>query len=127
MKKIKIIYWIFTILFGGFMLFSSIPDILKAPSAVELITTHLGYPAYFIVILGVAKLLGSIAILIPGSPRVKEWAYAGLTFDLIAALVSFIAVGDPPAKWAFMVVFLILPAGSYYFYHKKLKESSAAK
>ena len=124
MKKTKIIYWIFTIIFGGFMLFSSIPDILRASSAVELITTHLGYPAYFIVVLGVAKLLGSVAILIPGFPRIKEWAYARLTFDLVAALVSFIAVGDPPSKWVFMAVFLILPAGSYLFYHKKLRESA---
>jgi len=124
MKKTKIIYWIFTIIFAGFMLFSSIPDIMKNPSAVDLITTHLGYPSYFIVFLGVAKLLGSIAILVPGFPRIKEWAYAGLTFDLIAGLVSFIAVGDPISKWAFMVVFLILPAGSYIFYHKKLKEAT---
>jgi hypothetical protein len=106
------------------MLFSSIPDIMKNTDAVALVTTHLGYPAYFIVFLGVAKLLGSIAILVPGFPRIKEWAYAGLTFDLIAALVSFIAVGDPPAKWAFMAVFLILPAGSYIFYHKKLKATA---
>lgn len=127
MKKTKIIYWIFTIIFAGFMLFSSIPDILRAPSAIELVSTHLCYPPYFLVFIGVAKLLGAIAILVPGFPRIKEWAYAGLTYDLIAALVSFIAVGDPVSKWAFMVVFLILPAGSYIFYHKKLKESAIIK
>jgi uncharacterized membrane protein YphA (DoxX/SURF4 family) len=127
MKKTKIIYWIFTIIFAGFMLFSSIPDIMRVPSAIELITTHLGYPSYFIVFLGVAKFLGSIALIIPGFPRIKEWAYAGLTFDLIAATVSFIAVGDPASKWIFMLVFLILPAGSYIFYHKKLKEATTSK
>ncbi len=125
MKKTKIIYRIFTIIFGGFMLFSAIPDIMRVPSAVELVSTHLGYPSYFLVFIGVAKVLGAIAILIPGFPRIKEWAYAGLTFDLIAATVSFIAVGDPIAKWIFMLVFLILPAGSYIYYHKMLKESSS--
>ena len=127
MKKTKIIYWVFTIIFAGFMMFSAIPDILKVPSAIDLVSTHLSYPPYFLVFIGIAKLLGSIALLIPGFPRIKEWAYAGLTYDLIAATFSFIAVGDPPSQWVFMLVFLILPAGSYIFYHKKLKEAAITK
>lgn len=121
MKKTNIIYWVFTIIFAGFMLFSSIPDIMRVPSAVEIVNTHLGYPAYFTTFIGIAKLLGAIAILIPGFPRIKEWAYAGLTYDLIAATYSLISVGEPFPKWAFMFVFLILAAGSYIFYHKKMK------
>ncbi len=125
MKKIKITYWIFTILIAGFMLFSSIPDIMQVPSAVDIVVTHLKYPPYFLMFIGIAKLLGSLAILIPGFPRIKEWAYAGLSFDLIAALYSIIAVGDPASKWVFMFVFLGLLAGSYIFYHKKLKATAA--
>jgi hypothetical protein len=121
MKKTKIIYWILTIILAGFMLFSSIPDILQVPSAVDIVVTHLKYPPYFLTFIGIAKLLGSIAIVIPGFPRIKEWAYAGLSFDLIAATYSIIAVGDPVSKWVFMVVFLGLAAGSYIYYHKKLK------
>ena len=87
MKKTNIIYWIFTGLFGAVMLLTSIPDILMVPDAVAFIT-KLGYPVYFAPFIGVAKVLGVIAILIPGFPRIKEWAYAGLAFDLIGAVYS---------------------------------------
>ena len=124
MKKIKITYWVITILFSGFMLFSSIPDILRVPSAVGMISTQLHYPVYFVVFIGVAKFLGSIAILIPGFPRIKEWAYAGLTFDLIAATYAQIAVGTPASKWCFMFMFFVFAAGSYIYYHKRLKATA---
>src|SRR3954470_14106256 len=87
MKKTKIIYWIITGLFAGFMIFTAIPDILVVPDAVDFMV-KLGYPVYFIPFIGVAKVLGGIAILIPGFPRIKEWAYAGLMFDLIGAAYS---------------------------------------
>ncbi len=84
MKKNKALYWTITGLFLAFMLFSAVPDILVVPDAVTFMV-HLGYPKYFIPFIGVAKLLGVIAILVPGFPRIKEWAYAGLCFDLIGA------------------------------------------
>lgn len=77
MKKRNIAYWVVTALFSAFMIFSAVPDIMMVPDAMKFIG-HLGYPDYFIPFIGVAKLLGSIAILIPGFPRIKEWAYAGL-------------------------------------------------
>ena len=76
MKRIKIIYWTVTILFAAFMIFTAIPDILMAPDAVTFMN-QLGYPNYFIPFIGIAKVLGCIAILVPGFPRIKEWAYAG--------------------------------------------------
>ncbi|MDP4263702.1 MAG: DoxX family protein [Bacteroidota bacterium] len=120
MKKIKITYWIVTGLFAAFMIFSAIPDMMSTPEAVAIVTTHLGYPVYFIPFIGVAKLLGAVAILIPGFPRIKEWAYAGLAFDLIGAAYSSIKVGDPVSGWSFMFLPLIFLAASYIFYHKKL-------
>ena len=72
MKKTKTIYWIFTGLLAVLMLVSSIPDIMVVPQAVDMITTHLGYPRYFIPFIGVAKFLGVIAIVVPGFPRLKE-------------------------------------------------------
>ena len=87
MKKTKIFYWIFTGLLAALMLMSSIPDILAVPDAVELVKNHLGYPLYFIPFVGVAKLLGAIALLIPGYWRIKEWVYAG--FVLIACSYIF--------------------------------------
>ena len=92
MKKTNIIYWTATVLFGGFMLFSAIPDLIVVPEAVEFVSNKLGYPEYIIPFLGAAKTLGVIALVIPGFPRITEWAYAGLTFDLIGATYSNFAV-----------------------------------
>jgi len=117
MKKIRITYWIITILFVALMLVATIPDLMALPAAKDYMV-KLGYPAYLTVFLGVAKLLGIIAILVPGFPRLKEWAYAGLAFDLIGATYSEIASGIPPSGWALMFVWLFLLAASYYYYHK---------
>ncbi|MFN7118937.1 MAG: DoxX family protein [Saprospiraceae bacterium] len=123
MKKTLIVYWIFTGLVVLLIGFGSIFDAIAAPEAVAYVT-RLGYPAYLIPFLGVAKLLGIIAILIPGYPRLKEWAYAGLVFDLIGALYSHIAFGDPAANWAPLFFGLFIIFGSYIYYHKKLKLSA---
>lgn len=85
------LYWVSTGLFAGFMAFSAIPDVMMVPEAVDFIT-KLGYPVYFIPFIGVAKLLGCLAILMPFLNRVKEWAYAGLAFDLIGAVYSNLMV-----------------------------------
>ena len=117
MKKQKIFYWVVTGLFAGFMTFSAIPDILSTPEAVKFLT-GLGYPSYIIPFLGVAKLLGVIAILIPGFPKIKEWAYAGLFFDLAGATYSGLAMGGfQPAILIMLlpVCFLFL---SRYLYFK---------
>lgn len=127
MKRTKTFYWIFTGLLAVLMLISSIPDILSVASAVELVKGHLGYPAYFLPLIGVAKLLGAIAIIIPGFPRLKEWAYAGFVYDLVAAMYSSICVGDPAGKWLPILIGLALIACSYIFYHKKLRESHQQK
>jgi len=121
MKKITALYWVFTSLFALMMLGSAIPDVLSMPLAIKGMHEDLGYPIYFIPFIGVAKVLGVVAILIPGHPRVKEWAYAGLVFDLIGATYSIIAAGQPVGSWAFMILPLLLAAGSYIFYHKRLK------
>lgn len=122
MKKTKIIYWIFTGVFAAFMLFSAVPDAISTQEAKDFMT-HLGYPLYIIPFLGVAKILGVIAILIPGFPRVKEWAYAGLAYDLIGALYSGIAMNEGYG-WTFMFLPLGFLTVSYVFYHKKEKEAS---
>ena len=110
MKKTNIVYWTATGLFGAFMLFSAIPDIMIVPEAVDMVNGQLGYPTYIIPFLGVAKTLGVIAILVPGFPRIKEWAYAGLFFDLIGAAYSGIATFGPRPDMLFMV----LPLGALF-------------
>lgn len=126
MKKTKIIYWVFTGLFAFLMLGSAIPDIFSAQLAVEGFR-QIGMPAYLLPFLGIAKLLGVVAIVVPGSPRIKEWAYAGLVFDLIGATWLIMASGQAPANWIFMALPIALGIGSYIFYHKKLRESSAVQ
>jgi len=120
MKKTNILFWVFTGLFAAFMLFSAIPDIFSAKEAVEFFS-KMNLPAYLLPFLGIAKALGVIAILIPGYPRIKEWAYAGLVFDLLGASYSIAASGQPVTNWGFMIVPLLLAAVSYTFYHKRLK------
>ncbi len=119
MKKRNIAYWVITALFSAFMIFSAVPDIMMVPDAMKFIG-HLGYPDYFIPFIGVAKFLGSIAILIPGFPRIKEWAYAGLFFDLAGAVYSILRTDGVD----FSMLFMVLPFGllftSYFMYHNRL-------
>jgi hypothetical protein len=123
MKKTKIAYWIFTSLFALLMLGSAIPDVLSSPEAVKGMHEGLGYPLYFIPFIGAAKILGAAAILIPGYSRIKEWAYAGLLFDLSGATYSIIASGQPAASWIFMALPLGVGICAYIFYRKKAKIS----
>ena len=117
MKKKTTLFWIFTGLFGAMMLFSAIPDVIISPEALTFMT-KLGYPKYFIPFIGFAKVLGVIAILVPGFPRIKEWAYAGLAFDLIGATYSQLAMGGFVPSILFMVIPIGLGTISYIYYHK---------
>jgi DoxX-like protein len=110
-------YWILTGLLAAFMLLGSIPDLLRVPQAVA-IFMHLGYPAYLLPFLGAAKALGVLAVLVPGFPRLREWAYAGLTFDLGGALYSHLSVGDPASAWIFPVIGLFLVTASYLLHRQ---------
>lgn len=114
-KRNKIIYWVATALLALGMLQSGIFAVLRTKQWVDLVTA-LGYPIYFLSILGIWKILGVIAILIPGFKLVKEWAYAGFFFAMTGALVSHLACGDFAVKAilgpVFQIVFIIL---SWYF------------
>ncbi|HEX9512926.1 MAG TPA: DoxX family protein [Puia sp.] len=125
MKTTKIFYWIFTILMIALMLFSAAGSFMNNPQGVEF-AKHLGYPISLFKFLAVAKILGVIAILVPGNPKLKEWAYAGFTFDLIGAVFSGLVVGDPVIAWIPVFVGLIFVFGSYITYHKLLKPSVLA-
>ena len=92
-KKINIIYWIFTGLLLAAMGLGAIPDLLSMPDALA-VFKQLGYPAYLSPFMGAVKLLGVIAILIPGFPRIKEWVYAGFIFDITGASYSSLATGE---------------------------------
>ncbi len=121
-KTINILYWVFTILFAALMIFSAYGSILVNEDAKTLIHDQLGYPMYFIPFTGYAKLIGAIAILIPGLKTIKEWAYAGLFFDLVGAVYSGIALtGKMDPMMAFMLIWFVPAILSYIFWKKKMK------
>jgi uncharacterized membrane protein YphA (DoxX/SURF4 family) len=120
-KRNKIIYWISTIWLASGMLSTGILQLFKAkaegalaPPGVDGIT-HLGYPVYFLTILGVWKILGVVALLIPKFPLLKEWAYAGFFFIMTGAIFSHIATGDPANELIPSLLLLILTVVSWYF------------
>jgi hypothetical protein len=96
MKAKIITYWIATILICGQMAFAAFVYLTKQPKMMEGFAS-LGYPDYFPMILGVAKALGVIALLVPGYPMLKEWAYAGFTFTFIGAMWSHLAMDQNKA------------------------------
>ena len=111
----KIIYWVATTLLAIGMLQSGIFAVIQSKQWVDLVT-HLGYPVYILYIIGTWKILGVVAILIPGFKLLKEWAYAGFFFAMTGALVSHLAIGDYDVKAilgpSFQALFVVL---SWYF------------
>jgi uncharacterized membrane protein YphA (DoxX/SURF4 family) len=87
-----IAYWVTTVLVVSELALGGVWDILRVPQVRGLIE-RLGYPPYFLTILGIWKLLGAVALVIPRFPRLKEWAYAGVLFDLTGAVSSLLASG----------------------------------
>ena len=115
--------WAVAGLMAALMLVSAVPDVLRVPEAMT-VFKHLGYPPYLLLFLGTAKMLGVAAVLAPGVRTLKEWAFAGLTFDLLGALYSHLSVNDPPSAWLPAVVGLVLMAASYLAYRTRPAPSS---
>jgi uncharacterized membrane protein YphA (DoxX/SURF4 family) len=109
-----IVYWLATALLVFELVLGGIWDVLRVPH-VRVVIERLGYPLYFLVILGVWKLLGAVALVIPRFPRLKEWAYAGVIFNLTGALVSHVASGDiEPGPMSYLVVMVGITATSWF-------------
>ena len=105
-------YWTATILTALAMLSGGVFSLLGVEETFRGMT-ELGYPAYFVTLLGIWKVLGGLAILAPRLPRLKEWAYAGIAFDLIGAAFSHAAVGHPAVKVIVPLVLLGIAAASW--------------
>ena len=113
-KRDKIIYWIATCWLALGMVSTGIVQIIKMKEEVDMFT-HLGYPVYLLTLLGIWKLLGVVAVLVPKFPLLKEWAYAGFFFAMSGALFSHLASGDGPKEFFGPVLLLILTVVSWYF------------
>ena len=116
-KRNKIIYWIATIWLALGMFSTGMVQLFKqkeGPGAIDSMT-QLGYPVYLLTILGVWKILGVVALLIPKYPLLKEWAYAGFFFIMTGALLSHILAGSPVAEMFPSTLLLVLTIVSWYF------------
>jgi uncharacterized membrane protein YphA (DoxX/SURF4 family) len=107
----KIIYWVSTGLLAALSLFAGFVYLSGSPQAVQGFA-HVGYPQQLRIILGIAKLLGAIVLLVPGLPKLKEWAYAGFTFAWISAFVAHYLANDGPKAFTPLIL-LVLLAISY--------------
>jgi len=113
-KRDKIIYWIATIWLSLGMVSTGIVQLIKMDEEVDKIA-QLGYPAYFLTILGIWKLMGVIAILSPKFHLIKEWAYAGFFFAMTGAVFSHLAVGDAAIEFFGPILLIVLTVISWYF------------
>jgi len=116
-KAGKIIYWIATIWLALGMLSTGAAELFKMKTGAGGLDsiTHLGYPVYFLTIIGAWKILGVIALLVPRFPLLKEWVYAGFFFAMSGAILSHIASGDAVIEMLPPLLLLILTLVSWYF------------
>lgn len=121
MKTRNLAYGITTTLLALAFLGGGLADLSRAPAVMEGMRA-LGYPDYFATILGVWKLLGAAALITPGLPLLKEWAYAGIFFDLSGAALSHAIVGDPASKIAAPLLLLGLAAASWALRRRTVSE-----
>lgn len=110
----KIVYWVATLWLALGMASTGGVQLFKTPEDVEMMT-RLGYPSYLLTILGVWKILGVIAVLVPKFPVVKEWAYAGFFFAMSGAIISHVVRGDPVSQIFPPLLLMVLTVVSWYF------------
>lgn len=113
-KRDTIIYWIATVWLALGMVSTGIVQILRTDMEVQAMAP-LGYPLYLLTLLGIWKLLGVVAILMPKFPLLKEWAYAGFFFTMSGAIFSHVAAGEGVVKALPALLLLVLTVVSWYF------------
>jgi uncharacterized membrane protein YphA (DoxX/SURF4 family) len=113
-KRDKIIYWIATLWLALGMTSTGIVQLIKLKEEADMFT-RLGFPDYLLIILGVWKILGVVAVLIPKFPLLKEWAYAGFFFAMSGAIFSHLAVSDDAKELFGPSLLIILTIVSWYF------------
>ena len=117
MKTTRIVYWIITILFAGFIGSTAVPGLTGSLEGSKFIT-DLGYPGYIVPFLSAAKLAGCIVILIPYFKKLKEWAYAGVFFDLTGATYSIVRMEGFHPGVIFMLLIITVGTASYMLNNK---------
>lgn len=121
-KRKKLIYWIATIWLALGMLSTGIVQLLQLEEELKKTVYILGYPAYFLTLIGVWKILGVLVILLPKQPVLKEWAYAGFFFVMSGAIVSHLVVKDPAIELFGPALLLVLTVVSRYYFRVGARE-----
>lgn len=116
--RLRLLYWIPTAQIALVMVGGGFGDALQTESALQ-VFRHLGYPNYFSTMLGVAQLLGVVTLLVPVPRTLREWAYAGFTFDIGAAILSILSVGDPLSHVAIPLYALAMLQLSYFAWRRR--------
>jgi hypothetical protein len=114
-KRNKIFYWVATAWLALGMTSTALVQLIRMKEEVAKTSLELGYPIYFLSIIGTWKILGVITVLIPKFPLLKEWAYAGFFFLMSGAILSHLIVGDQPKELFGPTLLLILTILSWYF------------
>ena len=122
----KVIYWISTLWLALGMTSTGVVQLFKLKADVDQII-HLGYPVYLLTILGIWKILGVMAVLVPKFPVLKEWAYAGFFFAMSGAAISHIVSGDRVSQIFPSLLLLILTMVSWYFRPESRRTKSVAQ
>jgi hypothetical protein len=117
-RRTTVVYWTTTSLVFLLMLQGGIMEAIRSPSALEVFRV-LGYPTYFATLLGVAKVLGAAAIVLPVPRTLREWAYAGFTFDVASAVFSIIASGLADWSLSIPVIALAFVQASYWSWRRR--------
>jgi hypothetical protein len=125
-RTTTILYWTSTALVALMMLQGGIAEVMRTDSSVAVMRS-LGYPVYLNTILGVAKLLGVAAILLPVPRTLREWAYAGFTFDVAGAIASLVAIGAVNAMLSIPIVALALVQASYWTWRRREQRAGAGQ
>ena len=113
-KQLNIAFWVITGLFAAFMTFSGVMNIIQ-PEEMMVEMNEFGYPSHFFTMLGIAKILGAVALVFRKFKTITEWAYAGFTFDIVAAFIAHAAVGK---FGGIVLIFLVILFASYYLSKK---------
>ena len=116
-KRDKIIYWVATLWLALGMSVTGVGQLIKMKEGAGGVNTInlLGFPLYFLTIIGVWKILGVVAVLIPKFPLIKEWAYAGFFFAMSGAVFSHVASGSAASEFFGPILLLVLTVLSWYF------------
>jgi DoxX-like protein len=116
-KKLKTLYWVATVFFAALMLLDGYGGVSQQEAGQE-VMRHLGYPMYVLIIFGIAKILGAIAIIQTKYQTIKEWAYAGFAFNFIGAFASRALAGDGAAIITFPLIGLVIMLVPYFLWKK---------